>query len=264
MALVTVTPTVTATVGGHITAGSLSILANANLNNGNSSATAFAGGSTGGIVAVVASDAEATDNATVNAGIGDFGTKAATAMGTVLAVNGAILVVANGNTQQRSTGSNSSIGLVALGVAKATSTASNTTKATVGSSAQVTADTMQVNANGNDNNLAETIAGSGGVLAGAAAAPSTSDTATVTATIGAGANIDVIGGTIHSAFGNLGRAYLHRRHPGDRRRGRFPFRGRRSGSQQHHFERLRRAGRFGYGAIDRRPRGERLQSPGAR
>jgi mucin-19 len=202
VAIITETPTVTATVGGHITAGSLSIIANVNLPGSGPSANAFAGGSTGGIVAIVASDAETTDHATVNAGIGNFSNFAnsAVAAGTIIAVSGALLVVANSNTQQSANGSNASLGLIAVGVAKSNVTATNTTKAMVGSSAQITTGTMQVSANGSDNNFAATTAGAGGVAAGVAVSPTTTDNAITAATIGLGANVNVTGGSITSAF----------------------------------------------------------------
>ena len=102
--------------------------------------------------------------------------------------------------QQSSNASNSSIGLIAVGVAKAMRPRPSTTTAAVGSSAQITTGTMQVSAGGNDNNFAETTAGAGGVVAGAAVAPTTNDTAITKATIGQGASVNVTGGTISSAF----------------------------------------------------------------
>ncbi len=200
VAIVNLTPTVTATVGGpNITVGNLSIIADVNLPSNGPSGSTFAGGSTGGIVAVVASDAETTNNATITSGIGSFA-NVASATGMVVVVGGALLVVANGNTQQNSNASNASIGLIAAGIAKSVSSASNTTTATVGSSARITTGTMSVSANGNDNNFAATTAGAGGVAAGVAVSPTTSDEATTTATIGAGTIVSVLGGSISSAF----------------------------------------------------------------
>src|SRR5262249_3105954 len=108
VATATVTPTVSATVSGQIAAGSLSIIANANLPSGDApSAVTSAQGSVGAfLIGVVASDAESTNTATVTAGIGNQANVAAAA-GTVVAVTGALLIVANSNTQQNANASNS-------------------------------------------------------------------------------------------------------------------------------------------------------------
>ena len=100
VALVTVTPTVSATVGGTITAGNLSILANVNLPSDNApAAQAVAQGSVGALIGVVASDAETTNTATVTAGIGSH-TDVTAATATVVALSGALLIVAGGDTEQ--------------------------------------------------------------------------------------------------------------------------------------------------------------------
>ncbi len=201
LASITLTPTVLATVGGpNITVGSLSILANLNLpTDGNPAANAYAGGSSGGIVAAVATNVTTTNNATVTAGLGTE-SNVASAAGMVIAVAGELLIVANSNTEQSANASNASVGLVAGGVAEATATATNTTTATVGNYAHVTAGTVQIGANGNDNNYAQTIAGSGGVVAGDAVEPTTNDTATTVASVGQDAIVNVTGGSAVSAF----------------------------------------------------------------
>ena len=117
LAITDVTPHVSATVAGNITAGSLSILANVNLpTDGNAAASATAQGSVGGLIGIVATDTEVTNNDTALAGISqhqaaNFGV----ATGTVVTVAGAILIVATGNSKQTANSSNSSVGLVALG-----------------------------------------------------------------------------------------------------------------------------------------------------
>ena len=161
LATIDVTPHVSATVGGIITAASLSILANVNLPaDGHAAASASAQGSVGGLIAIVASDTEVTNNDTATAGISqsqaaNFGV----ATGTVVTVAGAILIVATGNSRQSANSSNSSLGLVAAGAAHSAATAVSNTKATVGSSANVHAGSLQVNAAGADNDYAETTAG---------------------------------------------------------------------------------------------------------
>ena len=86
------------------------------------------------------------NNDTATAGISqnqaaNFGVAA----GTVVTVAGAILIVANGNSRQSANSSNSSVGLVALGAAHGTASANSTTKAAIGSSAQVHAGSVKVN-----------------------------------------------------------------------------------------------------------------------
>ena len=109
-------------------------------------------------------------------------------------------IVANSNTEQSANALNALVGLVACGVAEATTTATNTTTAMVGNYAHVTAGTVQIGANGNDNNYAQTIAGSGGVVAGDAVEPTTNDTATTVASVGQDAIVNVTGGSAVSAF----------------------------------------------------------------
>ena len=180
--------------------GNLTIAANAGLpSNGNAAAQAQATGSAGGIVALVGSSATATDNAIVTAGIfnwQDFANGVTNpsdnnASGTEITLAGALSLTANSNTWQEALADDVAGALIAGGAAESSANANNVTHATIGRQASITAGSVQIDAGGNDGNFAETTAGSGGVLAGAAAAPSTSDTATTTATVASGAAITV-------------------------------------------------------------------------
>src|SRR6201999_1291500 len=147
-------------------------LAITNLPTSGQAATAEAVGSVGGIVALVGSESQATNNATVDAGI---------AASAVINVAGALLLVANANTLQSANASNSSVGLIAGGAAKSTASANNTTtQATVGNNPRITTGTMSISAAGSDNNFAATTAGAGGVAAGVATQPTTNDMGAVT------------------------------------------------------------------------------------
>ena len=198
LATVTVTPVVSSTVGGTITAGSLTVNAKLNLPaTGHAAASASAYGAVGALIGVTASNANATSNATITAGI---------AASAIVVVSGSVIVAAVASTQQRADGSNATIGLVAAGAAQATANANSITKAVIGSGAKVTAGGLSVNATGNDDTFASTEAGSGGVLAGSAAAPTSKNTATTTALIDNSAKVDLTGqsGTNYLLSGGKG------------------------------------------------------------
>ena len=185
VATVTLTPVVSSTVGGSIHAAALTVNAKLNLpSDGHAAADASAFGAVGALIGVTASNANATNHATVTAGV---------ASAAVVVVSGAIAVSALSATKQTADGSNVALGLIAAGAAVATAHATNITKAVIGSGASVTGGSLGVNATGNDDDFAQTFAGSGGVLAGAAAAPTSDDDATTTALIDASAIVDLTG-----------------------------------------------------------------------
>src|SRR5262249_34866986 len=143
--------------------------------NGHDAASAAARGSVGGVVAAVASDSEVTNHDTVTAGI---------ANAAQVTVAGAIVISGLAATRQRGNSSNSASGLVAGGAAFSTTTTTSNTTASIGSSANIAAGSLTITANGTDDSLAYTAAGSRGGPAGSAAAPTTNTTATTTAQIG--------------------------------------------------------------------------------
>ncbi len=207
-ATVTVTPTITAIVDGTITAGGLTIEAFANVGSG-PSADASASGSGGAVVDVTASYAQATDNAIVAAGIFNPSESPSDnltnpnddiATGTTVTLTGALVILADGATQQYASASNDTAGLVAVGAASSDAAATNSTSATVGGGAQVTAGSAQIDAYGNDNTFAATTAGTAGLYAGPSVAPTTSDNATTAATVGKGANVTLSDNGTTGAF----------------------------------------------------------------
>ena len=286
-AIVNANPTVTATVGGTVNAGSMNVTGvvnlpsssafarlsalaaaimpfgiSANLPAAGITASATAVGSAGGLIGIVATDSEATTTPVVTSGI--LGSA-------VITVAGALIITGLSNNAQSSDSENVAVGLVAVGAANATATTAkgngNSTTASVGNNAKISAGTMQVNAVQNDNNFADTHAGSGGVVAGAAALPTTNDTAATQAIIGSsasGTGIVLTGG--RNPDGSVGQAFVisaaHTATVNTKvvaNADRLPVRRRRGGGQQHQLERQRDHQRQHHRAFDRRNGAERLR-----
>ena len=190
VAIANVTTKVSANAGGTINAGSLQVTSRSNVANGGNILT-FAGAASGGLISAVATDAESNNTTNVTATI---------AAGAVVALTGALILSASGNTQQRGEAANVSFGFVAVGASVSHANVVDNTSASIGNNANISADTVTIGATGTDNNFAKGVAGSGGVVAGNAVAPTTSDNATTTATVGASATVNVTGGSPGSAF----------------------------------------------------------------
>ncbi|CAM9441455.1 unnamed protein product, partial [Phaeothamnion confervicola] len=179
----TLSPVVTATVGGTITANSLSVSASHLLPTTGKSANAYAGASSGGLlIGVSATVARASNNAQVTAAI---------ANNSSLNITGDVNVAASNSTRQDAEATAAAGGILAAGVADSRSSSSTSTTASLGSNVTLTASNLSVGAIGRDANYATTTAGSGGVAAGASAKAVTSGTSNTLATIGASSNVNL-------------------------------------------------------------------------
>ena len=97
--------------------------------------------------------------------------------------SGTATVKASVDSKQYSKASGINAGIVAAGFNDATATSDNLINAYLGTGVKVTAGTLDVNSGGADNNLADAIAGSGGVFSGAASVANTSTKSTTKAYI---------------------------------------------------------------------------------
>ncbi|HEY5380373.1 MAG TPA: leukotoxin LktA family filamentous adhesin [Pseudolabrys sp.] len=171
VALSTITPTVSASVGNEVAftgTGNLSVLASSNVLNDSASAYAAAGGLLLGVNATVAI---AEDTANVSAAVGN----------NVVMPGGNLLVSASNNTNQYTISAGFAAGLIAAGANVAMSTSNTTTVATIGTDDAVNATSLNVTATGHDTNDANAIAGTGGVIAGSAATAITTANSTTRA-----------------------------------------------------------------------------------
>ncbi len=174
--------TLDAHVSGNIDAQSLTISATKTVPTGSYNTNAYASGSAGGLVGVDSTKTTAQTTGTIDSYIADNST---------LDIAGAVSVSAIGNTAQTSDASSNTGGLISAGVSTSIANSSLTTQSFIGSSVNISASSVMVDANGSDNNFATTEAGSGGVIAGASATSSTTNTSTTMSSIGNGTTIDV-------------------------------------------------------------------------
>lgn len=166
--------------GGSLAAGSLSLDAATVLNNGARSADATALASGGaGLVGVNATEAKARGEAVTTAAIVD---------GTTLDIGNGTRVSALGNSSQYAESGGITIGgILAIGANTARAEADSQTTATLQNGVNGQAGhTLAVTANGTDETIAKSTAGSGGLISGAAAVADTSNHSTTTATLGGG------------------------------------------------------------------------------
>ena len=133
---------------------------------------ADASGSTGGFVAINATQSTAINESQATAAV-DHST---------LSVTGAIAIKAAQITGQRATAVMISVGAVALGDNISKADSNTVTTAILTDLGGLTAGALTLSANSVDNNDAEATAGTGGIIAGAAANASTSTRATTIAT----------------------------------------------------------------------------------
>ena len=172
------TTTIEASLGSSntVNAGGLTVTAQ-QLRNGNSeSAKSVAWAASGGYLfggSATTSDADAVIH--VNSYVGS---------NTTLNLgSGTATVKASVDSKQYSKASGYNGGIVAAGFNDATATSDNLINAYLGSGVKVIAGTLDVNSGGTDNNLADAIAGSGGVFSGAASVANTSTKSTTKAYI---------------------------------------------------------------------------------
>ncbi|WP_186301646.1 leukotoxin LktA family filamentous adhesin [Denitromonas halophila] len=175
---------VTSLVGANsvITARALSL--DATRNTSGPGTTAYATGAAGGLLfAGSVTKAEAESLGTTTAQVGD---------GSTLDIADTVHVGATQSTRQRADTTGITGGAIAAGGTASWAHSNNTTRAIVGDSVSIShagaaADAVDVTANGNDDNRASTVAGSGG-LGSLVAANATTDTTThTTAALGTAA-----------------------------------------------------------------------------
>ncbi len=188
LANATLAPNVALTLknGSSITAASLEADAKA-LSNG---VTAAAYGASGAIFAGInATSANATDHSSA----------IASATGSSLSTTGALNFQAISQSSNSAVASGKAFGIVALGANLANVNTNVATRATFLDLTSVTAGSLLVNANGTVTSNAQATAGSGGIIAGAAANATTSDSSTTVASIAVDGNgspltVNVTGG----------------------------------------------------------------------
>jgi len=175
-----VSPTVTALLGtnNNITAGSLNVTAEKTLASATPSAAADAVGVSGGLLlGVSATSSTAEDESAVSASVGD---------GSTLILTGAAFVSASSDSHQKAEAKGLNFGFLALGANVADASSNSTTSASLGNNLAVSGTDLIVRATGTDENYADSIAGSGGVISGQAAIARTNTTSTTSATTGSG------------------------------------------------------------------------------
>jgi hypothetical protein len=162
----------TATVSGAtLDGGSIAISANLSPVSGGPAAKAEASGSSGALVGVTATEANATTT----------GTSTALVEASALKATGLLKVEAIGNTDQYAYATGKTGGLVAIGSNTARARSTTTTLANFVNLDSLEAGSVQLFATGVDNNYAGALAGTGGVVAGTASEASTWSTSTTRA-----------------------------------------------------------------------------------
>ena len=185
---VSVAPTQTASIGAqaNIAASELTMRAGNVVGDGAYNAQVKATGSAGALVGITSTSSKVTNNSKAKTFIGDAA---------VVAITGAATIGAINNTRQKAEANSNSGGLVAAGIATASTSSDTRSEAYLGQNVTLTASTMTLSAIGVDDNLTLTNAGSGGAIAGSAAIARTSNTSVTVASIGAGAKVTLLAGT---------------------------------------------------------------------
>lgn len=125
--------------------------------------TAFSSGSAGALVGLNATVATAENNSKAETLVSN----------SALISSGQVTVSADNTTNQTAESSGLAVGLIAAGFNLSTAESDTVTTATLTNMTSVSAGTLNVTANGTDSNDAITVAGSGGLVAGAAASGTT-------------------------------------------------------------------------------------------
>ena len=167
-------PVVTAFVSGTIQAASLLVSARQLVPSGGYTALAETRGSSGSLVALNATVSLATDNAHVASYVADGSTLTITSTTNVAALN---------NSKQKADASANTGGVVALGISHANASSDTTTEAYLGRNVKLTGRRLVITATGTDDNFADVVAGSAGLVAGASASAETHSTSTTDARI---------------------------------------------------------------------------------
>ncbi|WP_417269807.1 leukotoxin LktA family filamentous adhesin [Celeribacter sp.] len=127
----------------------------------------------GALVGLAGSDAKSKNLSSALTDVRDSG----------ITATGAVNITANSNTKQSSDATGYVFGIAALGSNNAKSTSDTTTRAMVTDMTGITAGDVTVSATGTDDNFATAVAGSGGVVAGAASSADTVTNSTTEALI---------------------------------------------------------------------------------
>ncbi len=167
-------PVVTASVAGTVNAGSLSILARQLVPGGGFTAYAKTTGSSGGLVGIDATVSNASNNGVVRSFVVD---------GATLTINGSTNVTATNNTKQKADANSNAVGLIAAGISRSDASSNTTTEAYLGTNVKLAGRSLTITANGTDDNFADTVAGSAGLVAGASASADTNTISNTTAEI---------------------------------------------------------------------------------
>tara|TARA_R110002049_G_scaffold182485_1_gene350273 strand:- start:721 stop:16071 length:15351 start_codon:yes stop_codon:yes gene_type:complete len=152
---------------------------------------AFAQGSSGGLLLGV--------DATITSATNIMNTSATIAENAIIRSTGETRLHATNNTSQKAESSSLAIGLIAAGVTTSTAESDTDTTARIGAGIQLTGGSLIVIADGVNENVADTTAGSGGLVSGAAAIPETINTSQMTAEVGNDANITLSGAMVVKA-----------------------------------------------------------------
>ena len=179
-ATATVSPTVNAYVGGAnktITAGSLTVTASHELPTTGYSAKAMATGSSGGLIGVNATVGNAVNEAKINAYVSDNST---------LAISGAASIQATLNSSQYSITNGKAFGILAVGGNSSNASSDSSISAYLADGVKATGGTFTIRAGGTENNLAQAISGSGGVVSVSASEANTDSKNSTLAAVGYG------------------------------------------------------------------------------
>ncbi|NLU40659.1 MAG: hypothetical protein GXX08_00455, partial [Firmicutes bacterium] len=183
-------PRVSAYLGQSNTVSSSNLIIDARIvpapTGRNESTRAYASGSTGGfVIGFAATETKAESEASAVAYVGD---------GSVLTVTGPVSVFSQASTKQKAYSTGKTIGGLAAGSNTASASSDTTTTAYLGRNVAVSGSLLDILAFGTDDNYAEAVAGTGGIIAGSGASAQTDTRGATSAWVSggnAGAMIDV-------------------------------------------------------------------------
>ncbi|MEH6829476.1 MAG: calcium-binding protein [Sulfitobacter sp.] len=177
----TSTPIVLASAGGTYIVDDLTIRAKTSQNGSLLNADSYAESSAGGLLLGATSTfAKTTARDNVSAALID---------NTQVISTGHVTIDAGSALSQYANANSAAIGLIGAGASTSIADSNTTIAARLGASARVVAETLSVLSTGTANNTADTTAGSGGLVAGSAAAPTTTTRANVSSIIGDAATV---------------------------------------------------------------------------
>ena len=180
-ATATVDSTVTAEVGANtvLNAANLEVASRLDIPEGEESAYAHATGSSGGLVGVVATESAAVNNSAVAAVVKGNST---------LIISGTTTIDAQLDSFQSSLADGYAGGLIVPGGNSALTESDTTVTAVMEEGVALSGDTLNITASGGDNNIAEAVSGSGGVVSVPASDATTTSKNLTEASVGAGSS----------------------------------------------------------------------------